>query len=1070
MKLSLTKLVRFIVMLCPWWLPVQAAGAASFDDRAATLRQNPEDPTALRAVAAALHAAAQGPAGRVKQLTGRWLAQDDGTTSRLTLGEALLRAGLAAAAQEQFQAAAQQEPHKAAAQIGLGRARLAAYDFEAALAAADEAQALAPEDAAANILKAQVLLALDRVDEALLEAESAVQMAPNSALAQATLGQVYLWLEDQEEVAEESFRRALELDPDCPEAVYGFGVLYERWERFKEAQAQWRRYLALDPYSDRARRLRLGVEPIQRTAVSEWATYMGDWSPDGDQIVYAQWKSGVFIASVDGPAEGLPVHATGETVTLPDWSPDGNKILWEQWPPEGQPAPYAIWLGTPDGPGQATVLVDNLADTPHPHWSPDGSQILYCGREGGRMTTFLCQPDGRQRRPAPLPSLRDYTHYYSNWLPDGQGIACALQQSNWEHALAVARFGEREARFLVPFAPVIIRDLDVSPEGQRLVYAQGQREDFSHWNLWVAPMDGSDEPVRLFTLNAPYPPHPRWSPDGRRIAFNYFPGSSLGYLTLGGQRPVVTLNLSTDQPENVFYGTQIEAVWKVALRNLSAAPQAVQVEVVVTEPEGDLTDTQKRDLNLAARAEERLTFRLTPGREGNFQVTARATGEAFAEERQLTFQIVRAFAERTRVAVLPLEDPYRIGDEAQWAGAAVWDLLVWRLKEVRDLVVPSPELTAARMFGFPNETHSYTIVAGPDGTRVQRLQMGPEEIPWGQFEAETVAKIAERFRHSQFVIAGRLELGENEGWRLQLHRIDVDNKALVPDWDITLEGQADALLTLPGELARQICAALGVTLAPETTERLVRPAAANLEALRAYGQALVYARPAPYAAGGPKVTDRLQKALQADPLFVEAHVALGQAYERTGSSDKALTEYRLARSMDPTCLVAAESLLRRYSWSEPEREELLALLLAHDPHHAMVHYLRAQQHVRRQQWTAAAAELEQAAQEGYFADANRREFDRLGRQIYAAAPGTDPRFQKPVAAEFENTSVREVLAALTQAAGFPLVAAAPDLATRRVTLHLGETTVGAVMEELVEQVDGQWEWTENGYFLMERGK
>jgi hypothetical protein len=123
-----------------------------------------------------------------------------------------------------------------------------------------------------------------------------------------------------------------------------------------------------------------------------------DWSPDGEQIVYAG-ERGLVIQSVEGqnsyPLTGNPFD------TSPTWSPDGSQIAfvrrmhdhWELYTIVADGSNLTRLTDTPAQPG------GQMASSVSPAWSPDGQYIAFYTDRAGRWEIWVMKADGSAQAP-----------------------------------------------------------------------------------------------------------------------------------------------------------------------------------------------------------------------------------------------------------------------------------------------------------------------------------------------------------------------------------------------------------------------------------------------------------------------------------------------------------------------------------------------------------------------------------------------------------------------------------------------------------------------------------------------
>ncbi len=254
--------------------------------------------------------------------------------------------------------------------------------------------------------------------------------------------------------------------------------------------------------------------------------YNPAWSPDGKQIVFStqgivrpegRMAAGqLFIVDISSGQTQLLSQGIEDAVE-PNWSPHGYRIA--SWGRYSAIKPLRrIWTIPANG-GQPVAVTEQAATEWNPAWSPDGKFLYFLSDRGGNMNLWRVPIEERSGKvlgePEPITTPSPYTAHIS-FSHDGRRIAYVqiistvnLQKIAFDPLRAVAlgppislTQGLRTA--IVP---------DVSPDGRWLVFfSLGKRED-----ILVMRPDGKG--LRQLTDDGYRNRVPRWSPDGKRIAF-----------------------------------------------------------------------------------------------------------------------------------------------------------------------------------------------------------------------------------------------------------------------------------------------------------------------------------------------------------------------------------------------------------------------------------------------------------------------------------------------------------------------------------------------------------------------
>jgi TolB protein len=233
------------------------------------------------------------------------------------------------------------------------------------------------------------------------------------------------------------------------------------------------------------------------------------------------WQTWVANSDLSGAKELTHGRSNGG---WPVWSPNGKRLAFQsdfQGDRANRTPKHStnLFLMNPDGSG-VKRLTDSKGVSGDAAWSPNGSSIAFDSDRGSRKgfsAIYLMRANGTKLRRLtdPKPPLSDYKPRFS---PDGTRLVFTRERGTGDFgpaALFTMRLDGSHLHRLTPFSSHA-DDSDWSPDGKRIVF-DGYPGSEAFGDIYV--VDSSGGRVVNLTRDTYGQADPAWSPDGTKIVF-----------------------------------------------------------------------------------------------------------------------------------------------------------------------------------------------------------------------------------------------------------------------------------------------------------------------------------------------------------------------------------------------------------------------------------------------------------------------------------------------------------------------------------------------------------------------
>jgi TolB protein len=242
------------------------------------------------------------------------------------------------------------------------------------------------------------------------------------------------------------------------------------------------------------------------------------WSPDGKLIAYTSNREGqpkIFIMGSDG-SKPRRLSKDERIEMAASFSPDGKSIAYFS---RSTDTPVVDLRITELETGKSVSVAangDEKGPNP-PKWSSDSSKLIFLAKEGRYSDVWVVDSDGKDARPISK-EFNKNGKADPEFSPDSRHVTYVADMRGSMHLVTIDLVTS-VARDLTPDSKAVNHSPRWSPDGKSIAFASTRDDEFnSRGDIFVMKVDGTE--VRNLSKDPHEDYCPQWTADGNSIVFS----------------------------------------------------------------------------------------------------------------------------------------------------------------------------------------------------------------------------------------------------------------------------------------------------------------------------------------------------------------------------------------------------------------------------------------------------------------------------------------------------------------------------------------------------------------------